>query len=271
MDIRTILLNLDVDFTSPVLLPSAVALARRLDAKLVGFAAAGPAATLVPLGATAAITGYYEVSRQEVEARLRDIEAEFDAAVPAALRGNFVSYIDPPTGGLINLASGADLVLIGSHTGEPNYARNVDIGELVLGAGRPVLLVAAGASEIKTGRILVGWKDTKEARRAVVDALPFLRLAAEVVVATISEGDRVVEQAKIADVITWLATHGIEAQGDVYPVGQPAATLADLARLLKADLIVTGGYGHSRVREWFFGGVTQDLLGAPTLNRLMSN
>ena len=272
MEIRTILLNLDVDFPTPGLLSSAIPLARRFDAKLMGFAAAQPASALMPLGAAAVTSGYYEASREEVENRLRAIESEFETTVPAHLRGKFVSYIDPPTEGLISLASGADLVLVGSHEGGlPSYSRSVDVGELVLGAGRPVLLAGAGAGEIKLGKILVGWKETREARRAVVDALPFFKLATEVVIATISEGDRSVERARINDVIGWLATHGVKATGDVYPVGEPAANLAELGSKLKADLIVTGGYGHSRVREWFFGGVTQDLLAAPGMNRLMSN
>lgn len=81
----------------------------------------------------------------------------------------------------------------------------------------------------------------------IADALPFLKQAKEVTAITVSEGDAANERTNLDDLISWLAT------------------------LRQADLVIAGGYGHSRVREWLFGGVTRDLLKAETLTRFFSN
>lgn len=80
------------------------------------------------------------------------------------------------------------------------------------------------------------------------------------------------QKASVEDVLAWLRLHGVAANGDVYPlVGTHAETLQSLARHWEADLIVAGAFGHSRMREQLFGGVTRDLLVAGAINRFMSN
>ena len=72
--------------------------------------------------------------------------------------------------------------------------------------------------------------------------------------------------------LAWLAAHGVKAEGKLHPSSHsPAETILSLAQAFAADLIVTGAYGHSRVREWLLGGMTHDLIGASTINRLISN
>ena len=121
--------------------------------------------------------------------------------------------------------------------------------------------------------MLVAWKDTREARRAVVDAMPFLVAAREVVVATIEEADQKGARESAADVVRFLMKHGVKARSEVIDVGRAYApeALVEMARAAKADLIVSGGYGHSRLREWAFGGVTRSLLRETGIHRLMSN
>ena len=272
MSIRSILVNLDVDHPSPGLLAAAIDLARRFDARLSGFAAAQPPAPEVPIAAGAVAASWYDTNRAEVEARLEGLEGEFMAVVPQSIRGKFISYVDPPTPSLIAAASSADLLLLSGSAGRSsNPARQVDVGELMLGAGRPVLLAAAGVARIETEKALIGWKDTREARRAVADALPFLQLSRQVVVATVSEGDRSVERASLEGVIAWLATHNVEATGEIFPATGPSGSLADIARLQNVTMLVTGGYGHSRLRERLFGGMTRSLLAEQSISRLFSN
>jgi nucleotide-binding universal stress UspA family protein len=273
VEIRTILVNMDVDFYTPALLASAVKLAEQHQAVLIGLASCeAPSATLGIVG-TMALEDWPSADRPQVEARLASLESEFLAAVPPTRRCGFVKLLEPPTGALIRAARGADMVMLGGQTGsERSYSRNVDASEVVLAAGRPVLIAANGTSQIPGHKILVGWKDTREARRAVSDALPFLKLATDVVIATIDEGDGLAEKISLADLVAWLDRHGVKARGDVYPAkGGPAESLADLAKWLNADLVVTGAYGHSRLREWLLGGMTSDLIGNPTVNRLMSS
>jgi nucleotide-binding universal stress UspA family protein len=111
-------------------------------------------------------------------------------------------------------------------------------------------------------RTLVYWKDSREARRAVADALPFLKASQAVdVVELASEREIEPAQARLADVGDWLHRHGVEANCFATPLtGAESAHLAAIAQDLDADLVVAGAFGHSRLREWAFGGVTQDLL-----------
>jgi nucleotide-binding universal stress UspA family protein len=136
------------------------------------------------------------------------------------------------------------------------------MGDLVLGLGRPVLVVPANCAPMKLDLALVGWQDTREARRAVLDALPLLKLANQVVIAEIAaKADRLAAQVHLDDVVAWLQRHGVRAESMVSPLPDDAIErLDDVAKTLGADLIVAGAYGHNRLQEWVFGGVTHDLL-----------
>jgi nucleotide-binding universal stress UspA family protein len=97
-------------------------------------------------------------------------------------------------------------------------------------------------------------------------------MAKEVTALTVTEGETVEERSSLGDLVSWLKTHDVSARGDV--IGNPGNypdALESHALSLNADLLVIGGYGHSRMREWLFGGVTRSVLGANSLNRLLSN
>ena len=120
--------------------------------------------------------------------------------------------------------------------------------------------------------VLVAWKDTREARRAVADALPLLQLAKQVLVVSVNEDDYAAERESLSDLLTWLQWHGISARSDVLPLkGSVVETLEVAALSIGADMVVAGGYGHARLQEWLFGGATYDLLRLPKLHRLLSN
>jgi len=274
MAIRTILVNFDIDAFSPTLVKCAGDLAMRFNAHLIGTSAAEPSPALVGVEGAVATVEFYEQEREDIEARLRIVEDEFRSLVPSGVDASWRAYVDSPNRSVASTARCADLIVTGSQLGSisKNYLRLLDVGELVLTAGRPILAVGSGVSTIKADKIVVGWKDTREARRAIADALPFLEAASDVVVVTIGEGDIAAEKARLEDVLVWLHRHNVKARGDVYPAkGGPADSLEATSRLLEADLVVTGGYGHSRLREWLFGGMTRDLLAASTINRFMSN
>lgn len=273
MDIRTILVSIDAEAFLPALVNCAGRLARRFGARLVGVAAAEPMLPYAALDGAVAVTGAYAADRAELEARLAGFENDFRALVPRSVEAEYRVILEPPTRSVVAAARSADLILTGSHLDEgAARPRALDPGEVVLTAGRPVIMAGAGVSEIEAQRIVVGWKDRREARRAIADALPFLKAASEVTVVTVSEGDAAEEQASVADVLAWLARHGVRARGDVRPrKGDVASTLAEAATALGADLVVTGGYGHSRLREWLLGGMTRGLLADTGLSRFMSN
>jgi nucleotide-binding universal stress UspA family protein len=138
----------------------------------------------------------------------------------------------------------------------------LDPAELVLAAGRPMLLVPPEAKDLVGARALVAWKDRREARRAVADALPLLQRAERVLVVEAGEASaRERQSSGSADVAAWLCRHGVTARGIV--TDDTAGVAVQLDRIAEeegADLIVAGAYGHGRFREWALGGVTRDLL-----------
>jgi nucleotide-binding universal stress UspA family protein len=127
--------------------------------------------------------------------------------------------------------------------------------------GRPILLAPLRAPDILSQTVVIAWKETPEAARAVTAAMPFLDQTDKVVVLSVNEGDQPnVESAKdIAQQFRW---HRFDVEARcLAPVGGSAAqTLIDAARELKASLLVMGAYGHSRVREIIFGGFTRHVL-----------
>jgi len=131
--------------------------------------------------------------------------------------------------------------------------------------GRPLLIVPDGANWLDLRTVLVAWKDTSEARRAVADSLPLLRQARNIVVAELPEadGERSAAEARVGDVVAWLARHGLIASARVPERSEGADArqqLEDIANDLGAGLIVAGAYGHSRFRELVLGGMTQHLV-----------
>lgn len=136
---------------------------------------------------------------------------------------------------------------------------------MIMQTGRPVLVTPPEASALTVASVVVAWKDTREGRRAVSDALPFLRRAKSVHVVEICEHNAAVPAtaARLADVANHLFRHGVQATVDA-EFSETDATAADqlldLAERRKADLIVAGAYGHSRFQEWVFGGFTRALL-----------
>ncbi|MEO8779313.1 MAG: universal stress protein [Rhodanobacter sp.] len=175
-----------------------------------------------------------------------------------------ILHAGPLEGPVIRETRSADLVIAsanyrGSLTRGTPY---LNIGDLVMQSGRPVLLIPPATVELKARNVLVGWNDTRESRRVVADALPWLQTADRVLVVRIA-GKKDSEQAGegVADVVVWLKRHHVSAEGMTVPEqGRNAPQLEAVAGTEGVDLIVAGAYGHSRFREWALGGVTRNLL-----------
>jgi nucleotide-binding universal stress UspA family protein len=160
-------------------------------------------------------------------------------------------------------ARAADLVIVGPRHAGDNVHDLADPGAILLRAGRPVLVVPDVIAPLQLHRAVVAWKDTRECRRAVRDALPFLQQAKEVLLVEIGEDEAEARARKsLADVANYLVRHRVIVAAEVWRRARgPAATeLLQLVEDEKADLIVAGGYGHTRLGEWIFGGVTHELL-----------
>lgn len=179
-----------------------------------------------------------------------------------------------PSMALAAEARSADLIVIGRTKGPGDAYSLLDPAEAVLRLGRPALVVPDGVSSLRAEHIVVAWKDAREARRALHDALPFLHEATRVTIVEICEsGDEEPATERINDVAHYLMRHRIKSGPKIvlHREGSAAAQLIRLAEDEGADLLVAGAYGHSRVGEWVFGGVTRDLLATSPLCCLMSH
>jgi len=171
---------------------------------------------------------------------------------------------------VVSEARAADLLVVGRQA--EDVARSLDPGSVVLRAGRPVIVVPPNIDTLEAARIIVGWKDTREARRALRDALPFLQRAEAVTIVEVSETEARAH-ARAADVTRYLGRHKVQVGPSIAArtKGGVADELIRLAKVEGADLIVAGAYGHSRLGEWAFGGVTRDLLASSPVCCLFSH
>jgi nucleotide-binding universal stress UspA family protein len=144
--------------------------------------------------------------------------------------------------------------------------------EIVMGAGRPVLMVPYAGNFPDVGkRVLAAWSGTRESARALADALPFLAASSDVTVLTVNpHGDAA---AMEADVKRWLGQHGVTAKTRVAHTQdiEVGDVLLSAAADLSADLIVMGAYGRSRLRELILGGATHSIFRHMTAPVLMSH
>jgi nucleotide-binding universal stress UspA family protein len=145
----------------------------------------------------------------------------------------------------------------------------VNLGDLIMQLGRPVLLVPAAPDVSKLDRVVVGWKETREARRAV----SLLKAAAQVTVVEVAEENELaVARSHVADVVAWLERHGVAAEAlTLTSTGDDSTQLNAIAHDRGANLLVAGAYGHSRLREWALGGVTSALLESTSRCSLLSH
>ena len=168
----------------------------------------------------------------------------------------------------------ADLTVVGqANPDDPqNYPNPGLPAEVALDAGRPVLVVPYVGAAHEVGRnVLVAWNGSREASRAVHDALPLLQAAEQVSVLGINP----VDTRHIAgfDISAQLARHGveIEASKTVSSDVSVGDVLLSRAADLDADLIVMGAYGHSRLRELVLGGATRLILATMTMPVFMAH
>jgi len=163
----------------------------------------------------------------------------------------------------------ADLVVVG-RTVEADGETDDLLEAALLDSGRPLYI--PGPAPVAPDTVAIAWKSTREAALAVCAADPFLALAKRVVVLTATEGEPS-DDGSVARLIDTLRRHGPEVQSRTLPADSRSAANRLLAAAVEAGagLLVMGGYGHSRLREWMFGGVTEAVLAAAPLPVLMAH
>ena len=260
MTFSSIMVHLDLEHANDACLRIAFALADAFNAKLIGIAAAtGQASYYKDETITQApLRELYS----DITKRLAQAEDRF-RSVSSPRTIEWRSAIAPPAEYVSREARAADLLVIGAQRNGlvSNLAGSLDPGDLVMQIGRPILVVPPQVKSLGLKLAMVCWKDTREARRAVSDALPLLQKMQEVVVVEViqDESTRVAAHSRVDDVIAWLKGHGIEAFARVFHCPEREDPMEKLFQY-GSDVIVAGAYGHTRLREWVFGGFTRDLL-----------
>lgn len=270
MSYANILVSVDFAEATADRVRLAAALARRFDATLTGAAAAEVPAPLFAHDIRDA-QAQYERSKAKILQEVERAEAVFARCAGAAPRTAWRGGTERSFAHLVERGRAADLIVVGG-AGETEIDPSpfgVAVAPVLMEAGRPVLVVPQHHDREPGRRIVVAWKDTPEARRAVSGALPFLRSAGQVFVVTTGQGARLEGAEEVA---AHLKLHGAAITTHLLTTAvSDGEEILRFAREQQADLIVMGAYGHSRLREWAFGGATRDILQATSLCCLMAH
>jgi len=285
MALKDILVHLDNGTRSATNLAAAAGLAIRHGAHLTGVCIIDIPSTEYFYGATMPFAGngpeqIVSQMRNEAIAAARPIEAGFNEVLRVqGLEGEWrlVEGNVPPT--LALHARYADLTVVGQpNPYEPrdHADRDAVVVNTLMSSGRPVLVIPfAGDFPVIGEHVLVAWNASREATRAVADALPLLSRARAVTVLAINPRHGIGGHGDVpaADIALHLARHGVRAEAahTIATDIPDAEALLSYAADIGADMIVAGGYGHSRARELVFGGVTRSLLKEMTVPVLLSH
>ncbi|BEP55520.1 universal stress protein [Variovorax sp. V118] len=280
MNFKTILVHLDHSVRSPVRAAMAARWARAHGSHLTGLLPTGLSDGVIPADAIASgMSDYIAESADYLRHRAEAIAREFREAVAGTGPMSYeVRMVDGDTvDAVVRHGRVSDLVVIGQ-SDDSNRTDTIvrALAEHVLmDVGRPVMVVpSAGTFYEVPKRILVGWDGSREAAVAVQAALPALRRAARVTLVSLrhSNDEDNAQRLLTADMVQYLLRHGVQARAEsqVTEIDIADSLLSRISDL-DADLLVMGGYGHSRLRERVLGGVTRQVLAQMTVPVLMAH
>jgi nucleotide-binding universal stress UspA family protein len=221
---------------------------------------------------------FIESQRREAEKKARDAISRFEQAVKRAGVSYEVRTVNASIAGaadrLGQLARRFDLAIVGQP--ERKLASAVEVVDegVLFESGRPVIFVPyIQKAGLKLDHVMVCWDGSRAAARAVADAMPFLQKAKQVEIVIVAGKAGKNDEIPGADLGQHLARHGLKV--DVKRITSPdidvTSTILSYAADSSADMIVMGGYGHSRLREFVLGGVTRGILETMTVPVLMSH
>jgi nucleotide-binding universal stress UspA family protein len=275
--IKDIVVNLSVAESGGYAGDFAVSVASALDAHLTGIAFVYD--PIVPIAAT----GY--VPPEVIETQQRDNEAAAKVAsnrfnVAAGRAGITVELGKLPA----SLASAGeqfgriarrfDLAIVAQAEPEKDAVEELIAESTLFESGRPVIIVPyIQKAPLKLDRVMACWDGSRQATRAIADAMPLLERAGQVELTIVANERGKQDEIAGADMGQHLARHGLKV--DVNRIAEGGIDVADAllshAADASVDFIVMGGYGHSRLREFVLGGVTRSVLRTMTVPVLMSH
>ncbi len=254
----------------------AVDLATRFGARLIGVGAEMIPPLAFDSGYSSVDAEWVVAMRNSIEDQLRVAKAAFKRETAAfADDAVWLCGIESPTPAIAAASRAADLIVLGGvpRRHDSPY-RDCQPGELAMQAGRPVLVAPPTAPHLSGKKVVLAWKDSREARRALSDSIPFLDAAEGVLVLEVcDEGGLDDAKIRTGDVVAALRRRKIAAEAKVtlHDHAPASERILEEAAAFGADLVVLGCYGHSRLGEWVFGGVTRDLLAQDAVYLLLSH
>lgn len=255
----------------------ALRLAARHEAHLIGLMV--NEVYVSPIAAARIPSGLLDEHRRAVQEARGRVREQFERLASAAgVRHEWHTAEGDPMMAVALFSRHADLAVIGQesrdHAGFGTAGKLAE--QVVLASGRPILVVpCAGAYPSVGRRVLVAWDASREAARAVADALPLLKAAGHVVTLSANPDSRAGQHGEHpgADIARHLARHGVRVE--IQRVSSKDVSIADLLlnRIMDEsfDLLVMGAYGHARVREIWLGGVTRRLMESMTVPVFISH
>lgn len=260
---KTVMVSLALDRPNDACLAVAGDLAERFEARVIGIAASDRRPPLYFAEGDYAQNLIHQEDAA-IRQRLLELECEFRSSLERRVKSaEWRSARTLATSYVAQEARGADVLVIGARSEalvDPCIA--ADPSGVVMQAGRPLIVVPPTVTWLDLRSVLVAWKDVRESRRAVSDALPLLAAAKDVTIAEIPEQGSHHSDAltHVEDVAAWLLGHGVVASTLVpEPNVKTAEQLEAISAHVGAGIMIAGAYGHSRFQEWVLGGVTRHL------------
>ncbi|MCX4195375.1 universal stress protein [Methylobacterium organophilum] len=260
MTLSNIMVSLDASASTSGRVRLACNLARRFDATLTGVAAQNPLPISIYGKGSYLDNHIIETAAAGARNELSKQEAVFREMTSGYGKAHLRVYDREPLECVISECARCDLLVArgpdDDNPGEIVAALNP--AEIILRAGRPVLVTPSYLDDLPLKCAVIAWKDTREARRAVTDALPLLREAERVLLLTIASTEA---ETNAEATEAYLKHHDVDCERVELPgTTSVAQAVAGLARDEAADLVVAGAYGHSKMRELVFGSLTYELL-----------
>jgi nucleotide-binding universal stress UspA family protein len=222
--------------------------------------------------------GYIEAQREVNERAAKNAKSRFDEAVRRAGISSESCIIEAEIADAPNtfarIARRYDMSIVGQAEPEKSAPDALIVEGALFESGRPLFVVPyIQKAPIALNRAMVCWDGSRNAARAVSDALPILGRVKQVDVVTILGEKGKSDELPGADIAQHLARHGLKVELRRVSFGETdvADSLLSLAADLSADFLVMGGYGHSRLREFILGGATRGVLASMTVPTLMSH
>jgi nucleotide-binding universal stress UspA family protein len=221
---------------------------------------------------------FIESQRSESEKKAQDAIARFEQAAKRAGISYETRSVNASIAGaaerLGRLARRFDLVVVGQPDRDKSAPVEVVDEGVLFDSGRPVIFVPyIQKAGLKLERVIVCWDGSRSATRAIADAMPFLHTAKQIEIVMVASKAGKNDEIPGADLGQHLARHGLKV--DVKRITSPdidvPSTILSYAADSSADMLVMGGYGHSRLREFILGGVTRGILETMTVPTLMSH